>query len=70
MKKFKLLKLTGKAVPTTDSIALKYAPHLRDVAIYRKGKEISRYTTPGLRHFARRKTIMHNCFLYDFTWKE
>ena len=60
------IQLTGKAVPTTDSAAKHYAPHLQDVAIYRGSKEISRYVTPNLREFKNRRHIVHNCFVYDF----
>ena len=67
MKKFKLY---GRAVPTTDSIAIKYAPHLRDVALYssrsQNAGELARYTTPDLRRFYGRRSIIHNCFRYEF----
>lgn len=67
MKKFKLY---GRAVPTTDCIAQKYAPHLQDVALYasrsQKAAEVARYTTPDLRRFNGRKSIIHNCFRYGF----
>ena len=66
---FRHLKMYGRAVPTTDTVTLKYGDKkAKDVVLSRtpRGKIVARYTTPDMRRFYHRKQITHNCFRYDF----